>query len=124
MNQSQGRYCNGKTFLAPGDSQAHANHLWLEQSNKSQQRRKEEVTHFRNIAVGGSMDILLAIFVIVMPSAIVVVWLAWHSGNFDLTNQRLPKRLTWIGQSVLPNSCDIACHPQKGTGPGNRQNAS
>jgi hypothetical protein len=34
------------------------------------------------------MDILLAVFVVVMPSALAVVWLAWHSGNFDVTKQR------------------------------------
>jgi hypothetical protein len=37
---------------------------------------------------GGPMDIMLAIVVVVLPSALAVVWLAWHSGSFDITRQR------------------------------------
>jgi hypothetical protein len=34
------------------------------------------------------MDILLAIGVVVLPSALAVAWLAWQSGNFHVTGQR------------------------------------
>jgi hypothetical protein len=37
---------------------------------------------------GGAMDILLAVLVVVLPSALAVTWLVWHSGNFDVPRQR------------------------------------
>jgi hypothetical protein len=34
------------------------------------------------------MDILFAVFVVVMPSALAVIWLVWQSGNFGVSKQR------------------------------------
>lgn len=34
------------------------------------------------------MEILLAIVVVVLPSLLAALWLAWHSGNLDFTRQR------------------------------------
>ncbi len=62
------------------------------------------------------MDILLAIFVVVMPSALAAAWLAWHSGNFDFTKQRWPNdRAKWVARYArLPNSDHVTCHPKQG----------